>query len=222
MAIVKFNNRKNSTSAEKRNNRLKRAIEYITDPNKTCDELTGGIGVNGKNALERMNIIKKYYNKCGGREYVHFVVSFKGRQDVNVVYNIGKKICEIYYEYQVLFAVHVNTKNTHIHFIVNTVSVFDGHKLSQSINELDGVRGGVELIIMNVGLRCCMSCVGEIFSEYQPRELIQPMTFYKRTELIEPMVFYGADNSELTEPMIFYKETELTEPMVFYDQSDLR
>lgn len=79
-----------TVSAEKRNNRLKRAIEYITAPNKTCDELTGGIGANGKNALERMNIVKKYYNKCGGREYVHFVVSFKGSQDVNVVYNIGQ------------------------------------------------------------------------------------------------------------------------------------
>ena len=114
MAIVKFNNNKNSTSNRKRN-KLARIISYITDRAKTCRKLIGGQGVNEDNALERMNTVKEYYNKSGGREYIHFCVSFQGKPDVYIVYDIANIVVEYYPEYQVIFAIHLNTSRVYAH-----------------------------------------------------------------------------------------------------------
>ncbi|HCB94418.1 MAG TPA: hypothetical protein DEP65_01225, partial [Ruminococcus sp.] len=85
MAIVKFSNAK----ADKNNNsgrKLKRAINYITNSKKTRPELIGGIGVDKDNSFERMETVKRFYNKTHGREYKSFVVSFKGERFEDVVY----------------------------------------------------------------------------------------------------------------------------------------
>ena len=73
MAIVKFNNRKNSSNGRSVN-RLKRAIGYITDTNKTCDDLVGGSGVNKDNAFHRMNVVKEYGKSQLEKNFLNFWV----------------------------------------------------------------------------------------------------------------------------------------------------
>lgn len=62
-----------------------------------------------------MNTVKEYYNKSGGREYIHFCVSFQGKPDVYIVYDIANIVVEYYPEYQVIFAIHLNTSRVYAH-----------------------------------------------------------------------------------------------------------
>ena len=201
MAIVKFNNRKNSISGRSVN-RLKRAIDYITDSNKTCDDLVGGSGVSKDNAFNRMNVVKEYYNKCGGREYIHFVVSFKGQHDADVLYFFAEKVAELYLGFQVLFAVHLNTANNHIHFVVNSVNVNDGHKFSQSRSDLKQLKDRINQIADNYGLNSDEIIIDEEEGfnfededyDYDDAELIEPMVFFETEGLIKPLIpNYEAD-----------------------------
>ena len=201
MAIVKFNNRKNSTS-NRRINKLKRIIDYITDPHKTCNDLIGGIGVNKANALERMNTVKEYYNKSGGREYIHFCVSFKGKQDADIVYDIGERIALFYKEYQVLFSVHLNTYNTHIHFIINTVCVNDGHKFTQSKSNLQELKNYIDTVIQSFGLSSeSISVDTDYYQDYYFDDEFDEQE--NEQLLIEPMIFFDnrvvMDNNKYNE-----------------------
>ena len=205
MAIVKFNNRKNSTNGRSAN-RLKRAIDYITDSNKTCDDLVGGNGVNKDNALNRMNVVKEYYNKCGGREYIHFVVSFKGQQNADIVYDIADRISMLYDEYQVLFAVHLNTQNTHIHFVVNTVCLTDGHKFSQSRSDVQKLKDRIENIINSAGLMYT--------------DVYEEPSYFSYEEIEDDFGYEDEEEQELYEPMIFYEKSQLVEPMIFFGNRD--
>lgn len=204
MAIIKFNNRRNST-IKKRNNRLRRAIDYITDLNKTCHDLIGGNSVNENNAFERMKIVKEYYNKCGGREYIHFVVSFKGKQNADIAYEIADNISMIFENYQVIFAVHLNTSNTHIHFVINTVCVLDGHKYGQSKSDMQNLKQFIENIITQSGIMYDGIYEEGLYSDYcyeLDDDLYELDLPEEESQLIEP--FISNDDPDLIDPFIFY------------------
>jgi len=150
MAIVKFNNSRNSRGS--RRDKLKRSIEYIVDKKKTYPYLIGGLGVDEENALERMQTVKNYYGKEGGREHIHFCVSFEGECDTEAVYYIAETIASFYSGYQILYAVHLNTNNTHIHFVLNTVCVENGYKFTQSPSELQKFKEYVQNIVERSGI----------------------------------------------------------------------
>ena len=197
MAIIKFNNRKNST-VNCNSNKLRRGIQYITNYKKTSKDLIGGIGVNCVNAYERMQIVKHFYGKDGGREYIHFAVSFKGNKNADSVYFMAEKIAELYDGFQVLFAVHINTANTHAHFIINSVSVVDGHKFSQSKSDLQLLKNKINLIADNYGLNTEEIIVEEsedfdfeddVEYEFDEQNLIDPMIFENTDGLIKPLIF---------------------------------
>src|SRR5665648_1272042 len=67
MAVIKTTNPKVST--------LKQGIKYITNPEKA--ELITGKDCTAETALEEMQATKALYNKTEGRQYMHFVQSFK-------------------------------------------------------------------------------------------------------------------------------------------------
>jgi len=210
MAIIKFNNRKKSSS-KGRPEKLKRILDYITDLKKTCTDLIGGNGVNKDNAFDRMNIVKEYYNKKAGREYIHFVVSFKGKQDADIVCDIAERICMLYADYQVLFSVHLNTRNTHIHFVLNTVSVTDGHKYSQSKADMQNLKKCVESIINQSGL-----LYEEIYeSDYYDDEE-DDFEYPDESELIDPII--PLEESELIDPIIPLEELEPSERWIPLDE----
>lgn len=197
MAIIKFNNRKNSIENCKRN-KLKRGIQYITNRKKTSKDLIGGIGINYDNAYERMRTVKRFYGKEGGREYIHFVVSFRGKKDADTVYFMAEKIADLYDGFQVLFAVHINTANTHIHFVINSVNVKDGHKFSQSKSDLQRLKGKINLIADKYGLNAeeitvdeddCLDFEDDAEYEFDEQNLIEPMIFENTDGLIKPLIF---------------------------------
>ncbi len=189
MAIIKFNNRKNST-VNCNSNKLRRGIQYITDRKKTSKDIISGNGVSYDNAYERMQIVKRFYGKEGGREYIHFAVSFKGKKDVDTAYFIAENIADLYEDFQVLFAVHINTANTHIHFVINSVNVKDGHKFSQSRSDLQRLKEKINSIADKYGLNAEEITVDEDDTEYEfdEQNLIEPMIFYDIEGLIKPLI----------------------------------
>ena len=196
MAVVKFINRKNSIENCNRN-KLKRGIQYITNHKKTSYDLIGGIGVNYDNTYEKMQIVKQFYEKDGGREYIHFVISFKGKKDADNVYFVAEKVAELYDGFQVLFAVHVNTANTHIHFVINSVNVKDGHKFSQSRSDLQRLKDKINQIADKYGLNTeeiivdeddCFDFEDDSEYDCDEQNLIEPMIFYDIEGLIKPLI----------------------------------
>ena len=68
MAVIRFFNKKNSRN-EKGQYTLKRALEYITNPEKT-HFWSDGLYVDAENALERMSIVKRFYNNLCDVEHL--------------------------------------------------------------------------------------------------------------------------------------------------------
>lgn len=116
---------------------IKKLVNYIMK-----DKITGGrvrfCGGNGvdyifyKNAYQQMKSVKKYFQKLSGRQIWHYVLSFPfppSGQDSYTAYEIGLEVINTCFaQYQSLFAVHEDTDNLHIHFLVNSVSYTDGRK----------------------------------------------------------------------------------------------
>ncbi len=108
-------------------------IRYVKDENKTFPALVYGFGVNPDSAFEEMDTVKKLWNKTDGRQYKQYMFSFDRNITLpeNIIMEIGYKI-GVYYanEYQILMGIHLNTKNIHIHYVLNTVNMFTGAKFS--------------------------------------------------------------------------------------------
>lgn len=113
-------------------------LRYITTPVKTEDNYIGGLGIIPYSSADEMimqfQTVKKLWHKTEGVQIVHFIVSFSYEEHVSdyqaylLAYNIST-----YYAngFQVVYAVHQDNEYTHIHFVVNTVNIIDGHKLNR-------------------------------------------------------------------------------------------
>lgn len=103
---------------------------YIFNPLKAESGLMGGIGVTS-DIVGSMDEIAAKYNKTNGVQLRHFVISFPPDEldSPEEVYKIASRIAQfIAQEFQVIFAVHENTENLHIHFMFNLISHRDGHR----------------------------------------------------------------------------------------------
>lgn len=105
-------------------------LRYILNPLKTQSGLRGGVGVT-PDIVGSMNDVAVRYDKVNGVQLRHFVLSFPPTEldSPEVVYEIACRIAQfIAQEFQVIFAVHENTENLHIHFMFNSISHRDGHR----------------------------------------------------------------------------------------------
>jgi hypothetical protein len=147
--IIKFINGKNDSLAE-----LKNAIEYVRDKDKTTEELTGGFCCDTKYPYEDMYVTKALHNKCSGKQYEHYVLSFDPDDKVEpeLVYEITSKIVSHYNKHQSMWAVHTNTDYVHSHVIMNSVAC-DGKKFRQWKPQLSLFRSFIDEICRNHGIR---------------------------------------------------------------------
>lgn len=97
-----------------------------------------------------MRVVKYAYRKTEGRIARHFVVSLGSNSiflphEANI---LARKICEYYcMRFQIVYAVHEDTKNLHIHFVMNTVSYVDGRMFSEDPAELQRFKYYVQQLI---------------------------------------------------------------------------
>lgn len=114
---------------------LDAVISYCTRINKAC--LVGGIGIYVPNAAYEMERLAQAYGKNDGLRLRHWILSFSKeevrsipRKDLPVILHRYAYYAAKYYghQYQIIFAVHLNTDEPHIHFVMNTVNYLTGRK----------------------------------------------------------------------------------------------
>lgn len=92
-----------------------------------------------KEAFNDFQNTKEFYNKENGRQYLHYVQSFKeGEVTPEEALELTEKFCnKVIKDNEVFLAVHTDQKHTHCHVVVNSVSYVDGHKFQCSRNDLE-------------------------------------------------------------------------------------
>ena len=111
-------------------------ISYCIRPEKTPTDWIGGFGVNINQAAFEMKRLAKAYGKESGLRLRHMVLSFSaeetkqlGAHALETIYKIAAYAAGYYgMEHQIIYAVHEDAKNYHVHFVMNTVSFLDGKK----------------------------------------------------------------------------------------------
>lgn len=114
-------------------------------------------------AIKDMRKVKKAYNKTGGRQYQHYVLSYSKNEysqsnpnDYQPALDYATKLARKIWgdRYQVFLALHVNSKGSkskyeteesqqgclHVHIVINSVSYVDGTKIQSSADDLDHYR----------------------------------------------------------------------------------
>ncbi len=114
---------------------VSREVSYVLNDLKTLDGLYVGCRQvsDVSKAVDEMMLVKEFYGKTDGRVAMHGIISLDAEE--SQIKNAGKLMLlvddlmqEIFPEHQVVYAVHTNTDNLHIHFVVNTVGL-DGKKI---------------------------------------------------------------------------------------------
>ena len=138
-------------------NAISDLVEYICRRDHAVSRYIGAVGVELAHAADEMIWTSKHFNKYVKKRLRHFVLSFEGNhsEDLGLVYSIGEKVAEkIGKSYQVVFAVHENTENIHIHFIMNAVSYVDGKRYRGTHEEYRHILKICNKAVCKAGLGC--------------------------------------------------------------------
>ena len=107
-------------------------VGYIFRPDHA--KYIGGANIfNLSNAAAEMQAVAIKFNKDSGKRVRHSVLSFSLREmqwiTPELADSYAKSTIAFYAdEYQIVYAVHTNTENLHIHFVMNQISFVDGHR----------------------------------------------------------------------------------------------
>lgn len=136
MAIIKAINSKAS---------IGRAIEYITQKEKTDEKLVYGKDCDPTTVIDEMKATKEFWKKNEGRQYVHLVQSFDPKDNISFekAHELGQELINNFDKYkghEVLMATHMDKGNVHNHFVINSVNFENGKKLNTSAKELQELK----------------------------------------------------------------------------------
>lgn len=106
------------------------AINYIMDPQKAYYH--GGANVSSiTNAADEMLRVSIAFGKNSGKRLRHSILAFNEGEIVTpeMADAFARQIITHYSPYfQIVYAVHTNTRHVHIHFVMNQISFVDGHR----------------------------------------------------------------------------------------------
>ncbi|MGN2371992.1 relaxase/mobilization nuclease domain-containing protein, partial [Clostridium cagae] len=134
MAIIKVTNSKAS---------IGKVINYVTKEEKTEDKLVSGINCTPETVLDEMKVTKEQFRKTDGRQYAHYIHSFKPGEQITheKAHKLALELSEKQFKgYEVLVATHKDKDHIHSHIIVNSVSYEYGRKLHSSKKDLAEVK----------------------------------------------------------------------------------
>lgn len=104
--------------------------EYILNPEKAA--YVGGCNItSAQTAAHEMEQTAIVFGKTQGKKVRHSILSFGEKEHVSPeqANQYAQQIIQHYApEYQMIYAVHTNTDDTHIHFAMNQISYLDGHR----------------------------------------------------------------------------------------------
>jgi len=124
MSILKFVNKTPKS--------IKEMYSYLTDPQKTTNDMIFGIGVNPYNAAIEMELTQTIYHTDKIRNpYVQVIFAFD--EELNISPILACQICQkighsFHYDNRQIFgAIHYNKpQQIHCHYMINYISI-DGH-----------------------------------------------------------------------------------------------
>lgn len=161
MAILKVNHGGNtpfySGSTTKKyydENALYDVITYCCDPGKAISGLIGGFGINVQYAAAQMDGLARAYRQADGIRLRHMELSLAPKERISAkrLFRIAYDVAQYYgWEYQILYAVHEDTPNKHVHFVMNTVSYRDGHKYAGKREDYYRFRNHVAAVLEPYG-----------------------------------------------------------------------
>lgn len=105
----------------------------------------GGMNIDPKYAAAEMEIVKGIWMQKQGVQLWHFILSFSEIESAQYVNPkdaryIAYEICEYFADkYQIVFGIHAGP-NLHIHFVINSVSFWDGKRYSGSNMDFHNLR----------------------------------------------------------------------------------
>lgn len=136
---------------------IKTILNYVMKEEKTEQKLLSCLNCTPDMVQEQMEFTKRLWGKNGGRTYKHFVQSFAPEENIDPV-QAHQIACQLaasrpeWQDFEVLIATHEDKKHIHTHFVVNSVSCVDGHKIQQSKAELQAMKDDSDRLCMQHGL----------------------------------------------------------------------
>jgi len=123
-------------------------MRYCLQESKTVDGLTGhqyvsGIGCDGMNSITEFLATKYAYGKLDGINFYQYIQSFSPKENITheQAHAIAREFAaRAWPGHEVQVTTHCDTNHIHSHFVINSVSFVDGHKLRQDPNTLKFLR----------------------------------------------------------------------------------
>ncbi len=134
-------------------------VKYIERKEATPGGLIGYWGIDNKrHAGEEMYELAKSFKKLKGTRIRHMIFSFDSKKEphINAVaaFHIAYLIGQYYApDYQIIYAVHENTDNLHIHMVMNTVHRFTGEKHKGKKKDYYSFQKHIRQVIKKFGLQ---------------------------------------------------------------------
>ena len=112
-----------------RNGGLRQAIDYITNPAKTNEQLlTDYIRCDPGYAAQQMMDTKRAFGKTAGQQYYHIIQSFKPDEITpELAHEIARQFAAEHLPgYEAVIATHVDKAHIHSHIVFNSVNAVTG------------------------------------------------------------------------------------------------
>lgn len=133
---------------------LYKLCHYITGDEKSVKrQYCFGRGVNPNNAFQEILYMQQLFGKTDKRKAYHLTVDFSDQECLSIqdAIEIGFELSNLFFpEYQVLFGVHgehTGQDHLHLHFAINTVSLFGGNKLHLGFELISVIEKRVDQLI---------------------------------------------------------------------------
>lgn len=160
MSVVKAINTRAKSSAA-----LSNTLDYIYKDKKVTEELKLVTGdyfeekVTADLVYQQFKETKKFWNKTGGRQYKHFVISFHPDEKITPEETllVGKEWAERCFPgFTCALASHIDSDHCHCHVVVNSVNSNDGSKVHLSKADFKQMKKINDEICEAHGLSVCV------------------------------------------------------------------
>lgn len=137
-------------------NALRDVINYITRGYQLPDNMIGAYGVTKNCAAIEMELVSRAYWKYSNCRLRHWVVSFSEEDNVTLeeVRQIADRSAAFYKSrYQIIYAIHTDTDNIHVHFVMNRISYRDGKAYSGKYSDYYDYRNHLSKLCGRYGVK---------------------------------------------------------------------
>lgn len=174
---------------------VRNELNYVADDIKTMEGLyVGGRRISSfDNAINEMIQVKQFFGKMDGRVALHGVVSLDAEESNpenagKLMLLLDEVMAAVFPMNQVVYAVHTNTENLHIHFIVNTVGL-DGKKIHM---DADFVKQILQPIVNEKALKYGFTPNAKWSKEYKHEDIPLP----QRKMLVSKLIDHAIEETD--------------------------